>query len=66
MRIFLVKIFSHNYILQSLPKSTCNQVGEVVLEGHLKQDVRNGIEHGDAEQTIDQFTKTVERFANMQ
>ena len=53
-------------MLQSLPKSTCNQVGEVVLEGHLKQDVRNGIEHGDAEQTIDQFTKTVERFANMQ
>ena len=66
MRIFLVKIFSHNYMLQSLPKSTCNQVGEVVLEGHLKQDVRNGIEHNDAEQTIDQFTKTVERFANMQ
>lgn len=66
MRIFLVKIFSHNYMLQSLPKSTCNQVGEVVLEGHLKQDVRNGIEHSDAEQTIDQFTKTVERFANMQ
>ena len=66
MRIFLVKIFSHNYMLQSLPKSTCNQVGEVVLEGHLKQDVRNGIEHSNAEQTIDQFTKTVERFANMQ
>lgn len=66
MRIFLVKIFSHNCILQSLPKSTCNQVGEVVLEGHLKQDVRNGIEHSNAEQTIDQFTKTVERFANMQ
>ncbi len=53
-------------MLQSLPKSTCNQVGEVVLEGHLKQDVRNGIEHSDAEQTSERFTKTMERFSNMQ
>ena len=27
--------------------------------------VRDGIEHGDADQTIAQFTKAVERFANM-
>ena len=27
--------------------------------------VRDGIEHGDAEQTIASFTKAVERFANM-
>lgn len=39
--------------------------GKVVLEGHIKHGVRDGIEHGDAEQTIASFTKAVERFANM-
>ena len=28
--------------------------------------VRDGIEHGDADKTIANFTKAVERFANMQ
>ena len=27
--------------------------------------VRDGIEHGDADKTIENFTKAVERFANM-
>ena len=36
-----------------------------VLEGHIKHCVRDGIEHGDADKTIDSFTKAVERFANM-
>ena len=27
--------------------------------------MRDGIEHGDADKTIDSFTKAVERFANM-
>ena len=39
--------------------------GKIVLEGHIKHGVRDGIEHGDAEQTIANFTKAVERFANM-
>ena len=38
----------------------------MVLEGHIRHCVRDGIEHGDAEATIDKFTKAVERFANMQ
>ena len=32
---------------------------------HIKHCVRDGIEHGDADKTIDSFTKAVERFANM-
>ena len=44
----------------ALPKA-----GQVVLEGHIKHCVRDGIEHGDADQTIQNFTKAVERFANM-
>ena len=43
-----------------------NKVGQVVLEGHIKHCVRDGIENGDAEKTLEKFTKAVERFANMQ
>lgn len=46
-------------------KSALHRVGQVVLEGHIKHCVRDGIEHGDADQTIENFTKAVERFANM-
>ena len=46
-------------------KSALNKAGKVVLEGHLKHCVRDGIEHGDADQTIANFTKAVERFSNM-
>lgn len=50
----------------SAAKSALNKAGQVVLEGHIKHCVRDGIENGDAEQTIENFTKAVERFANMQ
>ncbi len=50
----------------SAAKSALNKAGQVVLEGHLKHCVRDGIEHGDADKTIENFTKAVERFANMQ
>ena len=46
-------------------KSALHKVGQVVLEGHIQPCGRDGIEHGDADQTIAQFTKAVERFANM-
>lgn len=46
-------------------KSALHKCGQVVLEGHIKHCVRDGIEHGDAEKTIESFTKAVERFANM-
>ena len=46
-------------------KSALNKVGQVVLEGHINHCVRNAIEQGD-EKEIDNFTKAIERFANMQ
>ena len=46
-------------------KSALHGCGKVVLEGHIQHYVRDGLEHGDAEQTIEKFTKAVERFANM-
>ena len=47
-------------------KSALNKAGQVVLEGHIKHCVRDGIEHGNADETIEKFTKAVERFANKQ
>lgn len=47
------------------PSPPLHKVGQVVLEGHISHCVRDGLEHGDPEQTIARFTKAVERFANM-
>ena len=38
-------------------KSALHKAGQVVLEGHIK--------HGDPDKTIENFTKAVERFANI-
>ncbi len=46
-------------------KSAMHKVGQIVLEGHIRHCVRNGIRHGDADRTIESFTKAVERFANL-
>lgn len=46
-------------------KSALHRAGQVVLEGHIRHCVRDGLEHGDADKTIENFTKAVERFANM-
>ena len=48
-------------------KSALNKVGKVVLEGHINHCVRVALEKGDnPDKTIADFTKAVERFANMQ
>ena len=46
-------------------KSALHKCGQVVLEGHINHCVRDGLEHGDAEKTIKQFTNAVKRFPNM-
>ena len=46
-------------------KSALHGCGKVVLEGHIMHCVKDGLEHGDPDQTIANFTKAVERFANM-
>lgn len=46
-------------------KSALHKIGQIVLEGHLQHCVRDGIERGDADQTIANFTKAVERFSNI-
>lgn len=46
-------------------KSALHKCGQVVLEGHIRNCVKEGLVHGDTEETIKNFTKAVERFANM-
>ena len=46
-------------------KSALHKVGQVVLEGHINHCVRDGIQRGDVDKTINDFTVAVERFANM-
>ena len=46
-------------------KSAVHKVGQIILEGHLKSCVRNGIEHGDADKTIEDFMKAVEQFSKI-
>ena len=46
-------------------KSALHRVGQVVLEGHIKHCVRDGIEHGDADRTIAEFARAIEHFSRM-
>ena len=46
-------------------KSALHKAGQVILEGHIKHCVLEGIQNGDAEETLNRITKTIERFANM-
>lgn len=50
----------------SAAKAALNKAGQVVLEGHIRHCVKDGLEHGDVDKTIENFTKAVERFSNMQ
>lgn len=46
-------------------KSALHKVGQIVLEGHLHHCVKEGIEHGDADKTIENFAKAIEYFSRM-
>ena len=46
-------------------KSAVHKCGQVILEGHIQHCVKDGIQHGDADRTIAEFTKAIDRFANM-
>ena len=47
-------------------KSALSHCGAIILRGHIQHCVREGIEHGDAERTLADFTKAIERFTHME
>ena len=46
-------------------KSALHKLGQIVLEGHLRHCVKDGIAHGDAAKTIASFAKAIEHFSRM-
>ncbi len=55
-----------NIIIQiNAIKSAIQSVGQIILEGHINHCVRDGIEHGDAEKTIREFTEVVRQFSKL-
>ena len=46
-------------------KSALHKAGQLILEGHIRHCVLEGIQSGNTEETLAKFTKTIERFANM-
>ena len=46
-------------------KSALHKAGQVILEGHIRHCVLEGIQSGQVDETLSRFTKTIERFANM-
>ena len=46
-------------------KSAIHKVGQIVMEGHIQHCVRDGIEHGDADKTIAEFTKVMDQFSKI-
>lgn len=45
-------------------KSSLHRCGQIVLEGHIRHCVKDGIAHGDPDQTVAAITRAVKRFAN--
>ena len=46
-------------------KSAVHKVGQIIMEGHIQHCVKDGIEHGDADKTIAEFTKVIEQFSKI-
>lgn len=46
-------------------KSAVHKVGQIIMEGHIQHCVRDGIEHGDADKIIAEFTKVIEQFSKI-
>ncbi len=42
-----------------------HKISFMILEGHLRHCVREGIERGNAEETIESFAESLENFARM-
>jgi DNA-binding FrmR family transcriptional regulator len=46
-------------------KSAVQSVGQIILEGHIDHCVREGIQHGDADKTIAEFSEVIRQFSKL-
>lgn len=49
----------------SAANGAMHKVGLMILEGHLRHCVREGIQKGDADETIENFAEALENFSRM-
>ena len=49
----------------SAANGALHKLGLIILEGHLRHCVREGIEKGNADETIENFADALEHFSNM-
>ena len=49
----------------SATKAALHSCGKLILEDHIKHCVLDGIEHGDADKSIEEFTVALDRFVKM-
>ena len=49
----------------SATKAALHSCGKLVLEDHIRHCVKEGIEHGDADKTIEDFSVALDRFFSM-
>ena len=46
-------------------KSALHKAGQAILESHIKYCISEGMKNGDVEEIMKNFSKAMERFANM-
>ena len=46
-------------------KSALHKVGQIIFEGHLHHCVKDGMDHGDSEETMNQLMKAIEYFSRL-
>ncbi len=49
----------------SAANGALHKLGLIILQGHLRHCVRDGIENGNADTTIENFAEALEHFAGM-
>jgi DNA-binding FrmR family transcriptional regulator len=46
-------------------KSAMHKVGQIVMEGHIQHCIRDGIENGDTDKIIQEFTRALEQYSKI-
>ncbi len=46
-------------------KAAIHKCGQMVLEGHIRRCIKDGLEHGDLDQVVEAYQKEMDRFSSM-
>lgn len=55
-----------NILIQiNAAKSALHKVGQIILESHITHCMRNGVENGDIEKSLEELAKAIEQFSRL-